>query len=65
MRATKASTLFASVCSLIAASSLISGTQAQAVTQQQQDPITIVGTWASGSGQVSTGLVSFGSYAVI
>jgi hypothetical protein len=31
---------------------------AQAVTKQAEDPVTIVGTWATGSGQVETGLVS-------
>ena len=37
---------------------LVNMVSAQAVTQQDDDPVTIVGTWSTGSGQVETGLVS-------
>lgn len=56
-RATRLGQLVASL-SLLASAALLDGTQAQAVTQQDNDPVTIVGTWATGSGQVGTGLVS-------
>lgn len=45
------------VC-LLALGSLLGVARGQAVTQQDDDPVTIAGTWASGSGQVETGLVS-------
>ncbi|UZJ52878.1 hypothetical protein CBS101457_002198 [Exobasidium rhododendri] len=41
---------------LLVVASLFEGSVAQAVTQQTDDPRTIVGTWATGSGQVETGL---------
>lgn len=43
---------------LVAAGLLADGSRAQAVHRQTDDPVNIVGTWATGSGQVETGLVS-------
>jgi hypothetical protein len=37
---------------------LLSGSSQAQIRQQAQDPVSIVGTWATGSGQVETGLVS-------
>lgn len=56
-RASRLGQLVASVALLVSAT-LLSSTNAQAVRQQTDDPVTIVGTWATGSGQVETGLVS-------
>ncbi|CEH12740.1 Chaperone, endoplasmic reticulum protein-folding, fungi [Ceraceosorus bombacis] len=49
----------AAVLATVALSVLAPRASAQQVTQQDDDPVSIVGTWSSGSGGVSTGLGFF------
>jgi hypothetical protein len=59
MRKSKASPArILAILFLLVATTLLESTLAMTVTKQEDDPITIVGTWATGSGQVETGLVS-------
>jgi hypothetical protein len=55
---------FVAASLLVVAGLLADGIQAQAVHRQTDDPVNIVGTWATGSGQVETGLVSFPPFSL-